>query len=81
MSLDRGEPATAVEMATEAVQVDPFREASCRLLMQAYAATDDRARAAEAYRSLYKLLDDELGTTPSDETEATYRRIIRTGAG
>jgi DNA-binding SARP family transcriptional activator len=81
MSLARGEPATAFEMATEAVEVDPFREVSCRHLMQAHAVGGDRARAAEAYRSLRKHVETELGTTPSEETEAVFREIMGARVG
>jgi DNA-binding SARP family transcriptional activator len=81
MSLARGEPATAVEMATEAVEVDLFREVSCRHLMQAHAVGGDRVRAAEAYRSLRKHLETELGTTPSEETEAVFRKIMGARVG
>jgi DNA-binding SARP family transcriptional activator len=75
--LASGEPLLAVESATEAVTLDPFRESSHRLLMQAHAATGNRPEALRVYHRLGGLLADELGTDPSAETEALFRELLR----
>ena len=69
------EPNLAVEAATEAIAIDPFREQSYRLLMQSHAQAGNRAEATMAYRTLRELLQSELGASPSPETERVYRSL------
>ncbi len=76
--IDSGEPALAVETASEAIRIDAFRESSYRLLLQAHAAAGNQARVAEVYNRLKSLLADELNASPTDETEALYRALTRT---
>jgi DNA-binding SARP family transcriptional activator len=74
--LAAGEPQYAVEAAAEAVAVEPLREASYRLLMQAHAAAGNRAGAMRSYHDLRERLVGELGTDPSKETEALYLEVL-----
>ena len=76
MRLVYGEAGHAVESAFEAVSLDPYRESSARLLMQAHVASGNRPRAVMAYHSLRELLARELGTEPSEETEAIYLEAL-----
>ena len=76
MRIALGELSLAVESATEAVSLDPFRERGYQLLMRAHAAGGNRARAVGVYHSLRELLADELGTEPSAETEALYVELL-----
>ena len=76
MRLHYGEPGLAVEMATEAVAMDPFRERSHQLLMRAYVADGNPAKALDAYRGLEAILKAELGTGPAPESEAVYRQLL-----
>ena len=76
MKLSVGEPESAVETALEAVSLDPYRERTQRCLMQAYAATGNRAEAVSIYHRFREVLADELGTEPSAETEALYLRLL-----
>ena len=71
-----GEPMVAIETATEAVRVDNLRERAYQLLMNAYSATSNRAKALEVYHQLRQLLGDELGTQPSATTEAIYLELL-----
>jgi SARP family transcriptional regulator, regulator of embCAB operon len=71
------EPEYAVRHATQAVNLEPFRETSYQLLMQAYAAVGNRAEALRAYERFRKLLSEELGVSPSVQTEAVYLDILR----
>ena len=76
MWLSTGEPVHAVETASRAVTLDPFRESSHQLLMRSLVATGNRAEAVRAYQRLRSVLSSELGTDPSPETEAVYLEIL-----
>jgi DNA-binding SARP family transcriptional activator len=76
MQIRLGEPASAVETAIEAVSLDPYRELTHQYLMQAYAATGNRAMGVSIYHQFRKLLADELGSDPSPETEALYLKLL-----
>ena len=75
MRLASGEPALAVESATEAVNLDPFRESSYQDLMQAHVASGNNAEALRVYEGLRNLLAEELGTSPSAETQRLYQEL------
>ena len=76
MRLFTGESSLAVESAIEAVALDPYRERSHRLLMQAHTQSCNRASSLDTYHSLGQLLAEELGTEPSAETEAVYLGLL-----
>jgi SARP family transcriptional regulator, regulator of embCAB operon len=71
------EPAYAVKHAKEALTIEPFRETSCQLLMRAHAAVGNRAEALRVYERCRSLLSEELGVSPSPQTEAVYLDILR----
>ena len=73
MWLAKGESDLAVETATEAIELDGFRESSYQLLMQAHVQAGNPANAFYAYHRLRRLLNDELGTTPSPTIRGTTR--------
>jgi DNA-binding SARP family transcriptional activator len=64
----QGDPALAARDATEAIDIDPYRESAHRLLIRAYLAAGDRGAAARALDACRRLLEDELGVTPSPTT-------------
>jgi DNA-binding SARP family transcriptional activator len=70
------DPSLAVEAAAEALTLEPLRESSHRLLMQAHVAGGNPAEAVRAYHHLRGALVAELGTDPSRETEALYLQLI-----
>jgi len=76
MWLAHGEPALAVETASKAVALDPFRESSYQLLMRAHAAGGNRPEAMRVYQRLRNLLATELGAGPSPETEALHLGLL-----
>ena len=76
MQIKLGEPSSAVETALEAMALDPYRELTQRYLMQAYAATGNRAKAVSVYHEFSKLLADDLGSDPSREIEALYLELL-----
>jgi DNA-binding SARP family transcriptional activator len=71
------EPEYAVRHAAEAVNLEPFRETSYQLLMRAHAAVGNRAEALRVYERFRCLLLEELGVSPSSQTEAVYLDILR----
>lgn len=70
------EPHLTVEAASEAVSLDPFRESSYQLLMRAHGASRNRPEAVKVYHRLRGLLAEELGTDPSEETQALYLQML-----
>src|SRR5690606_5262984 len=74
--LGDGRPLDAEAVARVAAERDPYDEEAARLLMAARDATGNRAGALHAYEALRRLLDEELGVRPSDETESRYRALL-----
>lgn len=61
------------------VELEPYRETGHVLLMQAHAAAGNTAQALAAYERLRTKLADELGASPSPETESAFLEILRAG--
>lgn len=70
-----GDTDMAITLAHRLVEIDPFREASHRLLMRHLAASGDRAMALAQFRTCRDLLRAELDIAPSPQTEALVREI------
>lgn len=66
--IERGDPGLAATIAASAVALDPVREVGHRLLIAAELARDDRGAAQRAYDRCKRILDDDLGVSPSSET-------------
>jgi DNA-binding SARP family transcriptional activator len=77
ISAANDEPLLAIQYAREMVEVDPFRETSYQLLMKMHAADGDRAEALRVFARFRELLRDELGVSPSPQSEAVYLAILR----
>jgi DNA-binding SARP family transcriptional activator len=75
-----GEPVTATRHAKLAIELEPFRETAHQRLMRAHAAAGNRADALRAYERCRYLLAEELGVSPSPQTEAVYLDILRSGS-
>lgn len=71
-----GQGSLAVEMAVQAVSLEPFRETGYQRLMSAHAAAGNRAEAVRVYGRCRELLSEELGVDPSPETEALYLELL-----
>jgi len=69
------EPTLAVCVAEQAVALEPYRESGYRRLMRLHDGAGDRAEALRVYQRCRRLLADELGTTPSPETDALMRTV------
>ena len=73
-----GRFAQATDLASRAVDEDPLAEESHRQLIQAHAASGDRAAALRAYESCRRILAAELGIAPDQQTADLYLRILGT---
>lgn len=58
------------------VEMDEFDERNVRLLMTFYAKTGRRGKVIEAYYNVKKLLRDELGISPDNDTRALYEEAV-----
>jgi len=74
--LDRGEYDRALAHAVQQVELDPWREAAHRQLMQALAEGGDRAAALVQFERCRTMLEEELGVEPAEETRLLYERIL-----
>jgi DNA-binding SARP family transcriptional activator len=80
VSAANDEPALAVRYAAEAVALEPYRETGYQSLMRLHFAMGDRAEALRVFGRCRDLLRDELGTSPSPQTEALFLEILRAEA-
>ena len=76
-SIKLGESALAIDAAQELLGLDPHRDASHVLIMEAHRAAGNRAEALRAYGWCRHVLAEELGVDPAPETEALYRSLLR----
>lgn len=67
--------ATAIENARRRLALDNLHEPAHRQLMRLYALADQRAAALRQYRECVRILDEELGVPPLDETSELYEAI------
>jgi len=67
----------AVRAAEEAIELEPYREASYRVLMRIHEKAGNPAEAMHVYRRLVQLLRADLGAHPSPETEAVFKELGR----
>ena len=72
-----GRGRAAVELVAAAVADDRLDETALRLLMRAYRAVGEPARALETYRELAVALRDELGVEPAALTRQVHLAILR----
>ena len=70
-----GEWEAAVAHARRWLSLDVLHEPAYRMLMTLYAWSDQRAAALRQYRECVRILDQELGVAPLEETTLLYRAI------
>ncbi len=75
-SIRVGDAVLALDAAQELLGLDPYRDASHVLIMEAHRAAGNRAEALRAYGWCRHVLAEELGVDPSLETEALYRSLL-----
>ncbi len=75
--LGQGDRELAVALASDLVELEPYREESHRLLMRAYVLSGERAEAIRVYGRLRDVLAADLGIDPSPQTAALYLDVLR----
>ncbi|RNL78343.1 ATP-binding protein [Nocardioides marmorisolisilvae] len=75
--LASGDWLDALDLASAAVQEDPYDEDAVRLVMRAHAAGGRPAAALATFASLRELIAEELGADPAPETEDLHEAILR----
>lgn len=73
--LERQAYASGIAQTTRALQLDAFREEAHRLMMRLLAESGQRSAALAQYETCVRILDEELGVEPEDETTALYEQI------
>ncbi len=71
----QGDYDLAIGHARRWLELDSLREAAHRSLMSLYAWSGQRTAALRQYRACVRILDQELGVPPLDETTALYEAI------
>jgi two-component SAPR family response regulator len=66
----------AIVYSQHAIEIDPCSEAAHRSAMIAYSAMGDKAGMVRQFDKCKKLLLNDLGVTPSPQTENLYRTLI-----
>ncbi len=75
-ALARGAPQRALNLARQALALEPWQEQAARLGMEACLALGDRAGALRLYRALAERLQAELGVEPGEDLRAFYGEIV-----
>ncbi|HEY8732582.1 MAG TPA: BTAD domain-containing putative transcriptional regulator [Candidatus Limnocylindria bacterium] len=70
-----GDLGAAIGHARRRLALDPLHEPAHRDLMRLLARAGDRSAALRQYREAARLLDQELGVAPADETRALHEAI------
>jgi len=70
-----GELKQALQHTWRQLELDPWREKAHRQLMRLLALIGRRSAALRQYRVCRRVLEEELGVSPSEETTALYQRI------
>jgi DNA-binding SARP family transcriptional activator len=76
VALMRSDPVGAATDAQLVLDLDPYRESAHTLLMKAHVAAGNPAHAVTAYEHLRAKLAEDLGTSPSPETEAVFLDVL-----
>ena len=59
--------------------LEPFQETAYQHVMRLHARMGNRAEALRVFGQCRQLLREELGTSPSPQTEAVFLEILRAG--
>jgi DNA-binding SARP family transcriptional activator len=76
-ALELGRHRDALDMATQAVQLEPTSEAGHRALMEAHAKLGEVAMALRVFETFRRHLAEELGADPSHQTRELHLRILQ----
>lgn len=75
----RGDPAEALRLYERILAIDTYDEAAHTGVMRSQVALGNRAAAIEQYHALRRILDEELGLSPDQSSEAArlYLSLLR----
>ncbi|MCB0222311.1 MAG: NACHT domain-containing protein [Anaerolineae bacterium] len=73
--MERGEFAAAIDYTRWLLALEPWQEEAHRQLMQLLVKSDQRSAALAQYDTCRRILAEELGVNPSDETQTLYERL------
>ena len=76
LHVDRGNLQQAIKELQHLLAQDPYREAAHRELMRCHYRMGDRVAAMRQYRICVQILREDLGLSPTPETEELYLEII-----
>ncbi len=71
----------AIANAERWLALDPLHEPAHRQLMRLYAWSDQRGAAIRQYRACVRVLDEELGVPPLEETTDVYQEVTEGRVG
>lgn len=71
-----GRPGEAVDWLQRLITLDPLAEEGHVGLMECYAAIGNRNAALQQYRTLARVLDEELGLQPGRQAQELYRKLL-----
>lgn len=71
-----GDPVGAVALAARGLDHDPYDEAALRALMRGHVALGRPASALAAYAATRARLAEDLGVSPTAETEALHQEVL-----
>lgn len=77
LSIESGDTAFAVELASTAASAEPLREVAVLTLVRALAAAGDRVAALARYDAYRQALAEDLGLDPSEEAAELHGRLLR----
>jgi predicted ATPase/DNA-binding SARP family transcriptional activator len=77
----QGELETAIPYARRWLALDPLHEPAHRSLMQLYDQAGQRAAALRQYEECARILQEELGLAPAQETTSLYEQIRTSALG
>lgn len=75
--LAANDPARAMEASLASISTEPYRESAHRLLVRIHLAEGNRSEALRAYRVYRRIIEDELGISPSGEMEQLIESVRR----
>ena len=64
-------------LSQRAIEIEPWSETAHRSAMIAYAAMGDKAGMVRQFDKCKKLLLNDLGVTPSSQTENLYHTLMK----
>lgn len=67
---------SAIEYARKWLALDPLQETPHQQLIQLYAWAGQRSAALRQYNECVRILDEEIGVPPQDETTAIYEQVL-----